>query len=633
MYMQNIGNYLCNNNAAYQSQNRGFQQYGSNQHGEKRDQSKNGETLRPVNYDNVAPFRKDFYTPTEAARARSSEDVRALNTKYEISLTSKYEKDVQKYPPLALFSEAGLPEYIMNEMIRQGFTQPTAIQAGGFPIVLSGRNLVGIAKTGSGKTLAYIIPALIHLKNQQPIKSGEGPIALVLAPTRELAQQIQNVANEFGLKCKISNTCIFGGAPKANQMRDLAKGVDICIATPGRLIDFLERNVTNLRRCTYLVLDEADRMLDMGFEPQIKKIMSQIRQDRQVLMFSATWPKEVKNLAEEYLNDYVQINIGSLSLSANHNILQIVDVCEESEKDDKLMKILSEIANENNRKTIIFVETKRRADEIARTVNRRGFNALAIHGDKSQNERDYTLQSFRTGRLNVQILIATDVASRGLDVDDVKFVINYDYPNNSEDYVHRIGRTGRCQQTGTAYTLFTSNNAAKANDLVKILQESRQVINPRLLDMTKGYYGKKGGNNYKKSNFGGGMRNGMGQVRNNNVQGGAGMKRRWDNAGGSSDQGQQNKRPYQQNSRFGSTSNDSGSGYMSQPKVFRPSGYENKPAMPAAPYQQNYGKFTGYPPMQMSHSLAQYSSPVASAVANYTFPPPQNPVMPPLPKN
>jgi len=151
--------------------------------------------------------------------------------------------------------------------------------------------------------------------------------------------------------------------------------------------------------------------------------------------------------------------------------------------------------------------------------------------------------------------------------------------------------------------------------------------------MTKGYYGKKGGNNYKKSNFGGGMRNGMGQVRNNNVQGGAGMKRRWDNAGGSSDQGQQNKRPYQQNSRFGSTSNDSGSGYMSQPKVFRPSGYENKPAMPAAPYQQNYGKFTGYPPMQMSHSLAQYSSPVASAVANYTFPPPQNPVMPPLPKN
>lgn len=306
--------------AAYQSQNRGFQQYGDSQYGGKRDQSKNGETLRPVNYDGVAPFRKDFYNPSEVARQRAPEDVKALGTKYEISLAGR---DSNKYPPIALFAEAGLPDYIMHEMARQGFTHPTGIQAGGFPIVLSGRNLVGIAKTGSGKTLAYIIPALIHLKHQQPVKSGEGPVALVLAPTRELAQQIQKVANDFGLKCNINNTCIFGGAPKANQMRDLAKGVDIVIATPGRLIDFLERNVTNLKRCTYLVLDEADRMLDMGFEPQIKKIMSQIRNDRQVLMFSATWPKEVKNLAEEYLNDYIQINIGSLSLAANHNILQV----------------------------------------------------------------------------------------------------------------------------------------------------------------------------------------------------------------------------------------------------------------------------------------------------------------------
>lgn len=244
-----------------------------------------------------------------------------------------------------------------------------------------------------------------------------------------MAQQIQKVTNEFGARA----TCLFGGAPKANQMRDLARGVDIVIATPGRLIDFLERGVTNLKRTTYLVLDEADRkclngctipeydkffflgMLDMGFEPQIKKVMSQIRGDRQMLMFSATWPKEVKNLAEEIMcNDYVQINIGSITLSANHNILQIIDVCDENEKDEKLMKILNEIANENDRKTIIFVETKRRADEITRTVNRRGFNAVAIHGDKSQSERDYTLNSFRNARTNVQILVATDVASRGL---------------------------------------------------------------------------------------------------------------------------------------------------------------------------------------------------------------------------
>lgn len=310
-----------NHRPAYQSQNRGYQQYDSfQQYGGKRDQSKNGESLRPVNYDNVEPFRKDFYNPSESARNRTPEEIELLTARHEISIVGR---DSSKYKPIALFAEAGLPDYIQGEMARQGFSHPTAIQAGGFPIVLSGRNLVGIAKTGSGKTLAYIIPALVHLKNQSPVKPGEGPIALVLAPTRELAQQIQKVCNEFGYKCQISNTCIFGGAPKVGQMRDLAKGVDICIATPGRLIDFLERNTTNLRRCTYLVLDEADRMLDMGFEPQIKKIMSQIRSDRQVLMFSATWPKEVKNLAEEYLNDYIQINIGSLSLAANHNIVQV----------------------------------------------------------------------------------------------------------------------------------------------------------------------------------------------------------------------------------------------------------------------------------------------------------------------
>lgn len=195
-------------------------------------------------------------------------------------------------------------------------------------------------------------------------------------------------------------------------MRELARGCSLCIATPGRLIDFLERGVINLRRCTFLVLDEADRMLDMGFEPQIRKILSQIRADRQISMFSATWPREVRNLAEEFLRDYIQINIGSLDLSANHNIVQIIDVCEENEKDPKLMKLLNEIAQENDRKTIVFTETKRRTDEIVRNINRRGYNAVSLHGDKSQNERDYCLNSFRSGKS--MILICTDVCARGI---------------------------------------------------------------------------------------------------------------------------------------------------------------------------------------------------------------------------
>lgn len=372
-------------------------------------QSENGARLRRVRWDTAGlqPFRKNFYNPSEAVRNRPQTEIDAYLEKNEITL-----KGTNVPHPNYSFTEHGLPEFIIQEISKQGFLKPTSIQAQGWPIALSGRDMVGIAQTGSGKTLAYVLPAVIHIKHQPSVQRGEGPIALILAPTRELAQQIQVVANDFGSRINASNTCIFGGAPKASQIRDLERGAEIVIATPGRLIDFLERGITNLKRCTYLVLDEADRMLDMGFEPQIRKIIEQIRPDRQVLMWSATWPKEVRMLAEEFLTDYVQINIGSLNLSANHNILQIVDVCEEYEKDSKLMKLLTEISSENDTKTIVFVETKRRVDEITRSINRNGWRAIAIHGDKSQQERDYVLNSFRNGRQG--ILVATDVAARGL---------------------------------------------------------------------------------------------------------------------------------------------------------------------------------------------------------------------------
>ncbi|XP_037817911.1 ATP-dependent RNA helicase dbp2 [Lucilia sericata] len=442
----------------------------------------------------LTPFKKNFYKPCESVAARSQSEVDGYLSTNEITL-----KGVSIPTPSIDFDEGGFPEYVMSGIKKMGFAKPTAIQAQGWPIALSGRDMVGVAQTGSGKTLAYVLPAVVHINNQPRLEHGDGPIALILAPTRELAQQIQQVANEFGSQTHVRNTCIFGGAPKHYQSRDLERGVEIVIATPGRLIDFLERGVTNLKRCTYLVLDEADRMLDMGFEPQIRKIIKQIRPDRQVLMWSATWPKEVRNLAEEFLDNYIQINIGSLTLSANHNILQIVDVCDENEKDFKLIKLLGEISSEKDTKTIIFVETKKRVDEITRTISRQGWRACAIHGDKSQQERDYVLASFRNGRN--AILVATDVAARGLDVDDVKFVINYDYPSNSEDYVHRIGRTGRSNNTGTAYTLFTNSNANKANDLIQVLKEANQVINPRLVDMASSQSRRGGRNNsqgYKK---------------------------------------------------------------------------------------------------------------------------------------
>ncbi|ENN73391.1 hypothetical protein YQE_09953, partial [Dendroctonus ponderosae] len=316
--------------------------------------------------------------------------------------------------PIQNFEEASFPDYVLQEVHNQGYDFPTPIQSQGWPIALSGRDMVGIAQTGSGKTLAYILPAIVHIKNQPRLSPGEGPIALVLAPTRELAQQIQQVANDFGRSSYIRNTCVFGGAPKGPQARDLERGVEICIATPGRLIDFLEKGSTNLARCTYLVLDEADRMLDMGFEPQIRKIIEQIRPDRQTLMWSATWPKEVMRLASDFMTDFITINVGSLQLSANHNILQIVDVCQEHEKEFKLNQLLQEIGNnaEPGAKVIIFVETKKKVEQITRNLKRYGWSALCMHGDKSQQERDYVLKDFRMGKST--ILVATDVAARGL---------------------------------------------------------------------------------------------------------------------------------------------------------------------------------------------------------------------------
>lgn len=437
----------------------------------------------------LVPFQKNFYQPHPKQANMNANEAAEFRKTNEITV----QRGDNVPAPIINFDEGGFPEYVMKEIKSQGFSKPTAIQSQGWPIALSGYDLVGIAMTGSGKTLSYLLPAVIHINNQPFLEKGDGPIALILAPTRELATQIQTVASDFGKNSKITSTAVYGGAPKGPQIRDLENGSEMVIATPGRLLDLLEAGKTNLRRCTYLALDEADRMLDMGFEPQIRKIIDQIRPDRQVLMWSATWPKEVQRLAEDFLKEYIHINIGAQGLTANHNILQIVDVCEEYEKEEKLARLLEEIGCDTTSKILVFVETKRKADELTRLMRRDGYPAMCIHGDKEQKEREWVLGEFRGGATS--ILVATDVAARGLDVDDVKFVINYDYPGNSEDYIHRIGRTGRKGRTGTAYTLFTARNGAKAKDLVEVLTEAKQVVNPKLneLSLIGGFHGRSYG--------------------------------------------------------------------------------------------------------------------------------------------
>ena len=374
------------------------------------------------NWDEELPklpvFEKNFYQEHPDVTKMSDAEVAQFRKENEMTITGH---DVPK--PIRTFDEAGFPSYVLDEVKQEGFDKPTGIQCQGWPMALSGRDMVGVAATGSGKTLSYCLPGIVHINAQPLLSPGDGPIVLVLAPTRELAVQIQKECSKFGASSRIRNTCVYGGVPKSQQIRDLQRGVEILIATPGRLIDMLEIGKTNLKRVTYLVLDEADRMLDMGFEPQIRKIVDQIRPDRQTLMWSATWPKEVKQLAADYLNDPIQVQIGSLELAASHTITQIVEVVTDFEKRDRLAKHLETASQDQESKIIIFASTKRTCDEITSYLRAEGWPALAIHGDKAQNERDWVLAEFRSGRS--PIMVATDVAARGIGMFFHYFSIHY----------------------------------------------------------------------------------------------------------------------------------------------------------------------------------------------------------------
>ncbi|KAL2240538.1 ATP-dependent RNA helicase-like protein DB10 [Sesamum indicum] len=423
-----------------------------------------------IDADVKTSFGYGSYAAKDAENGLSAESYRR---QHEISVTGD---NVPQ--PFSSFQVTGFPSEILREVQHAGFSAPTPIQAQSWPIALQGRDIVAIAKTGSGKTLGYLIPGFIHLK-QRRNNPRLGPTVLVLAPTRELATQIQDEAVKFGRSSKISCTCLYGGAPKGPQLKDLDRGVDVVVATPGRLNDILEMRKISLHQVSYLVLDEADRMLDMGFEPQIRKIVKEVPSRRQTLMYTATWPKEVRRIAADLLVNPAQVNIGNVDeLAANKAITQYVEVLSPMDKRRRLEQILR--SQEPGSKIIIFCSTKKMCDQLAGNLTRQ-FGAAAIHGDKSQGERDHVLNQFRTGRSPV--LVATDVAARGLDIKDIRVVINYDFPTGVEDYVHRIGRTGRAGATGVAYTFFCDQDAKHASDLVKVLEGANQNVPVELRNM------------------------------------------------------------------------------------------------------------------------------------------------------
>eukprot|EP00457_Paulinella_chromatophora_P003942 gb/GEZN01003952.1/.p1 GENE.gb/GEZN01003952.1/~~gb/GEZN01003952.1/.p1 ORF type:complete len:454 (+),score=58.44 gb/GEZN01003952.1/:29-1390(+) len=422
----------------------------------------------------LVPFERNFYIGHPRVEERSEAEVTAWRNAQRITVTGE---DVPN--PVLKFSEAMFPTYIAYELKKANFKRPTAIQAQGWPAALSGRDVIGIADTGSGKTLAFLLPGIVHINAQPPLSPGDGPIVLILSPTRELAQQTMGECNKFGKTSGLKFACVFGGVPRSQQTRPLKAGVEVLIGTPGRLIDFVESGITNFQRVTYLVLDEADRMLDMGFERQVKLLCAMVRPDRQTLLWTATWPEEIRSLAAAFTSKPVHINVGSLELSANPNVKQDVRIMKSSEKKQSLIDLLEKFFD--GKRVLIFVCTKKAADDLTTVLRTDGWPARCIHGDKSQSERDWVLSTFRSGKC--PIMIATDVASRGLDIPNVRIVINYEFPLRIEHYIHRIGRTARAGQKGKAISFFTPSDKRLASPLVQVLQETGQEVPEALQEL------------------------------------------------------------------------------------------------------------------------------------------------------
>jgi ATP-dependent RNA helicase DDX3X len=389
------------------------------------------------------------------------------------------------------FNDANLGEIIINNIKLSKYDTPTPIQKYSLPVILAKRDLMACAQTGSGKTAAFLVPILTQIyangpsANNQPVKptnqSGgrrmekQYPMALILAPTRELATQIHDEAKKFSYRSHVRACVVYGGADISAQMQDLTRGCHILVATPGRLVDMIERGKIGMDNVQYLVLDEADRMLDMGFEPQIRRIVEKDTMPstgkRQTLMFSATFPKEIQILARDFLSNYIFLAVGRVG-STSENITQKVVWVEEYDKRAFLLDLLN--ASGPDSLTLVFVETKAGAEQLQRFLYTEGFPAQAIHGDRSQHQREEALKNFRLGK--TPILVATAVAARGLDICNVKHVINFDLPGSIEEYVHRIGRTGRVGNLGLATSFFNDRNKPIVKDLVELLVESHQEV-------------------------------------------------------------------------------------------------------------------------------------------------------------
>ncbi|KAJ3116856.1 hypothetical protein HDU96_008637 [Phlyctochytrium bullatum] len=425
---------------------------------------------------------------SDALLALTQKELDAFYTANAMSVTNAG----TTFRPILNFSDLSLPAEFAAAL--SGFDKPTAIQSAAWGPVFEGRDLVGIAKTGSGKTLAFGLPALLKMQHVRAkreamengeedvevVKGSKHPRVLILSPTRELATQIQGSLDAVGATMGLRSIALYGGTNKGEQIKELKKGADIVVATPGRLMDLVQDGLCNLSEVFYFVLDEADRMLDKGFEPEIRKICEELkRNDLQTVMFSATWPTDVRKLSERYLKNPAQISIGSQDLSANTDITQKVEVIDPNMKRTRLLALLKDYTKNKKTKIIIFGLYKREVAQLEEFLLSKGYNVQSLQGDLAQEKRTKAINNFKDG--TCPILIATDVAGRGIDIPDVEYVINYTYPLTTEDYCHRIGRTGRAGKKGIAYTFFTQHDKSHSGTLINVLKQAGQEVPPELM--------------------------------------------------------------------------------------------------------------------------------------------------------
>lgn len=456
------------------------------------------EELEPIDHSKIyyPKVKKNFYIEHDDIKNMTEKQVKEIRDKYRIECIGD-----NLIKPVESFGYFNFDEKLMDIIIEQNFSKPTPIQMQAIPILLSGRNLLGLAATGSGKTAAFIWPIISHILDQDKIESNyDGAIGIILSPTRELASQTYKECKRYVAPFNLRVAPIYGGLQMYEQEKLLKSGMEIIVATPGRLIDLIKNKSTNCRRVTYLIIDEVDKMFSLGFESQIRSIIKQIRpnNNKQIAMFSATMNNKIEKIACDYLNDYIRVNIGNINIS-NTDINQYIEVLMNDEYKLKWLKTRINIFIGNGL-VIIFCQSKNKCEILSRDLNNYNIPCDVIHGDKLQNQRQEIVNKFKKEK--IRVLVATDVVSRGFNITNIKTVINYDCPHNMDTYIHRVGRTGRAgNKDGSAYTLLTQNgknDKEMAPKLLNLLRKLRMPIPHQLQEMVNYNHNNNSNNTHNK---------------------------------------------------------------------------------------------------------------------------------------